>query len=146
MIFEQKKLNLVGLQKDFAEMNPEAASALWQKFLPRLSEIKFAFGDVCYGVVQTHGKKTAYFCGIEVSSLDDIPHGMQVLVVPPSTYAKFKHIGPINNLSRTVQSIYSKWLPLCEWKHNEGPDLEIYEFNYQPMADDSFMYYAVPVK
>lgn len=144
-IFEQKKLSLAGIKKEFKELSPSAAAALWQQFLPRLSEISDATGDYCYGVIRTHGNKTEYFCGIEVSSLKNIPKDMHHCVVPSSTYARFKHSGPADTIWRTVQSVYSKWLPLCHWKHNRGPDLEIYDLTYDPLAADSYMYYAIPI-
>ena len=146
MIYEQKKLKLAGLKKDYAEMQPELASALWKKFLLRLPEIKNIIGQHCYGVVRPKDGRTEYFCGVEISSEADLPEGMQVLEVPPSTYAKFKHTGPIITIGRTVHSIYSKWLPLCEWKHNKGPDLEIYEIDYDPSSDQAYMYYAIPIQ
>ena len=113
MIYEQKKLTLVGLKKSFSQMNSEDAFELWQQFFKRLPEIKNCQSDTCYAAVKVTGEKTDYFCGIEVSSLENVAPEMQVLVVPPSTYAKFKHIGSIENVSRTVNSIYEKFRMGC---------------------------------
>jgi AraC family transcriptional regulator len=146
MIYEQKLLKLVGLKKDFAEMQPELASALWKKFLPRLNEIELSKGDSCYGVIVRHPTRIEYFCGVEVSATDKIPQGMHAMVVSPSTSAKFKHIGPIVTIGRTVHSIYHKWLPLCEWKRGEGPDLEIYPLDYDADSEKAVMEYAVPLR
>ena len=128
MIYEQKRMHLVGLKK-----------TLWQDFLPRLKEIENVTGDYCYGVVILNENQTEYFCGVEVSSKSTIPNGMSEYTLPAATYAKFKHLGERNNIKRTVHSIYNKWLPLCEWKHGSGPDLEIYEFDYDPSSDDSYL-------
>lgn len=145
VIYEQKKLNLIGLKKNFTEMQPLLARALWQQFLPRLKEIENITGDYCYGVVIPSKNTTEYFCGVEVSSLAQIPEGMVAYSVPAATYAKFKHMGPVSSIGRTVHSIYGKWLSLCDWKHTQGPDLEIYEFDYNPSSDNSYMYYAIPI-
>lgn len=68
------------------------------------------------------------------------------ITLPAQTYARFTHLGPINNLDRTVNYIYSTWLPGSCHQHTYGADIEFYGPQYQADSDQSLMHYAIPIQ
>lgn len=153
-IQQQPAMQLVGLPTDYYGIDSEKNNLgqklppLWAKFLPRLEEIADTVPGVCYGVVVPAGPHTEalrYLAGIEVRSLGALPPGMVAMEIPASTYARFTHRGPAQNVDATVNYIYSNWLLSADLPHTQGPDLEIYGAQYHPTSDDSVMHYAIPI-
>jgi len=147
-------MTLVGLHTKFYSVDSDKNNvaqklpALWQSFLPRLQEIQNIVGSDCYGAlyrVEENDELLNYFCGIAVSDTSSLPEGMQVLSVPESQYAHFVHQGEVAQLDSTVNYVYSNWLMKSGFKHNYGPDLEIYGANYDPNSSESIIHYAIPV-
>jgi len=52
-----------------------------------------------------------YMAGIEVNTLEKMPHQLIGKAVPPLKYAKFIHKGPIKKINMTLDYIYQTWLP-----------------------------------
>ncbi|WP_298213130.1 helix-turn-helix domain-containing protein [Acidovorax sp.] len=153
-IKEQPAMQLVGLPTHYYGIDSEKNNLgeklppLWANFLPRLEEIPDTVPGVCYGVVAPAGPHTEelrYLACIEVQSLGTLPPGMVAMEIPASTYARFTHRGPAQNVNATVNYIYSNWLLSANQSHTQGPDLEIYDSQYHPTADDSVMHYAIPI-
>ncbi|MES2935282.1 MAG: helix-turn-helix domain-containing protein [Pseudomonadota bacterium] len=153
-IFEQQQMHLVGMRTSFfgtdSEKNnlAEKLPPLWQQFLTRLPEIPHSVGGMCYGIVrQLHENddELEYFCAIEVSKPSAIPEGMQALINPACTYAKFTHKGDVKLIDDTVNFIYSTWLPRSGRRRANAADLEFYGREYDPSSNASVMHYAIPL-
>lgn len=153
-IQEQPAIRLVGLPTDYYGVDSEKNNLgqklppLWAQFLPRLGEIEHTVAGVCYGVVAPAGPHTEelrYLACIEVQDLGTLPQGMVAMEIPASTYARFTHRGPAQNVDATVNYIYSSWLLSASQSHSLGPDLEIYGSQYHPTSADSVMHYAIPI-
>lgn len=53
-----------------------------------------------------------YYAAVEVSSLSDVPHGMDVRELPASKYVAFSYIGsPQDSMQPVVEYIYKEWFP-----------------------------------
>lgn len=153
-IREQPAMQLVGLPTDYYGIDSEKNNLgqklppLWAQFLPRLGEIEHTVAGVCYGAVAPAGPHTEelrYLACIEVHDLGTLPQGMVAMEIPASTYARFTHRGPAQNIDATVNYIYSSWLLSADHEHTLGPDLEIYGAQYHPTSGDSVMHYAIPI-
>ena len=153
-IKEQPAMQLVGLPTDYYGIDSEKNNLgqklppLWAKFLPRLGEIANTVPGVCYGVVAPAGPHTEelrYLACIEVRGLGALPPGRVAMEIPGSTYARFTHRGPAQNVDATVNYIYASWLLSAGPSHTLGPDLEIYGSQYHPTSSDSVMHYAIPI-
>lgn len=157
-VYVQKEMHLLGLRTCFfgtdSEKNnlAEKLPPLWQQFLARLPEIPHTVGNVCYGIVQQlheNDDELEYFCAIEVSEpnagLDTAPKGMQALINPARTYAKFTHKGDVKLIDDTVNFIYSTWLPRSGRRRANAADLEFYGHEYDPSSNESVMHYAIPL-
>jgi AraC family transcriptional regulator len=77
---------------------------LWEKFMPRVGEIKQRANRYGLGVMDNYDEKTGefdYLAGVEVEEASDIPQGMESWQVPEQTYAVFflqpeKHQGSVS--------------------------------------------------
>ncbi|KYK32318.1 MAG: hypothetical protein AYK19_03325 [Theionarchaea archaeon DG-70-1] len=117
----------------------------WDKFVPRMNEIKHAVGPA-YGVMDNYDEKSGefdYVAGLEVDSTADIPKGMVSMDVPERTYAVFTCTLP--TLFEAFQHAYKTWLPQSGYKRAEGPEFEFYDENFNPEDENSKMYIYIPV-
>ena len=155
-IYSQKKMTVVGLKTCFYNVDSEKNNigeklpVLWREFLERINDIEHVVSkSPCYGVVKQVKDNTdllEYYAAIEVEKLAVIPVGMTSLTIPLSNYAKFTHKGYAKKIDGTVNYIYSSWLLNSGKHHTSGPDLEVYDHQYDSLSENSVMYYAIPVK
>ncbi len=153
-IQQQPAMQMVGLPTVYYGVDSEKNNLgqklppLWAQFIPRLGEIANAVPGVCYGVVTPAGPQSEelrYLACIQVRGHGTVPTGMVSMEVPASTYARFTHRGPAQNVDATVNYIYSSWLLSAGRSHTLGPDLEIYGAQYHPTSENSVMQYAIPI-
>lgn len=153
-IKHQPTRRLIGLRTYFYGVDSDKNNIadklhpLWDSFLSRLTEIPDVIAGTCYGAIQETGKHTDqlnYVAGIEVRHTASIPTGMEEIIIPACTYARFRHRGEVTLLDNTVNFIYSNWLLNSTVQHNHGPDLEIYGTGYHPTSADSIIHYEIPI-
>lgn len=66
-----------------------------------------------------------YMVGIETKGVVD--GDMETIIIPASTWAVFESIGPLPNAIQNLWTlIFSDFLPGSNYKHVDGPDLEVY--------------------
>lgn len=154
-ISHQPARRLIGQKTSFYGVDSEKNNiadklpALWNSFLSRLTEIHDSVAGTCYGAIQETGNQTDqlnYVAGIEVRDTASIPAGMEEILIPACTYARFSHVGEVALLDNTVNFIYSNWLLNSAVQHSHGPDLEIYGAQYQSASVDSIIHYEIPIK
>lgn len=150
----QHALRLVGMRTLFYGVDSDKNNVghqlppLWQAFMARLHEVPHAVANVCYGVVrqeQPDNERLEYHAAIEVTRVDAVPAGMDVIEVPGATYARFAHRGRAELVDHTVSYAYAVWLMQSGRRHTFGPDLEIYGDRYHPTDPASLFHYALPV-
>ncbi|MEM8610198.1 MAG: GyrI-like domain-containing protein [Myxococcota bacterium] len=154
LVYEQPPLMLVGQRTSFYSVDSEKNNIgdrlpkLWAEFIPRLHEIDHAVAGDCYGVVKQTAEDSEllqYHAAIEVRDATRPPKGMERVDVPAATYARFEHRGEAKQIDRTVNYIYSTWLPQSGMRHTYGPDLEVYGDEWHETSPDSVFHYAIPV-
>ncbi|GJI98594.1 AraC family transcriptional regulator [Duganella caerulea] len=126
----------------------EKLPPLWERFIARLKEVEHTVPGCCYGVVLPvagDSDELEYYAAIEVRQAGSLPEGMHTIEVPAATYATFVHHGVGKLVDRTVDFIYSSWLCQSAYRHNGGPDLEIYDASFDPLSERSQMRYAIPI-
>lgn len=154
-IVAQRPMHLVGLKTHFYSIDSEKNNIgeklprLWATFLERKIEIEHAVAGTGYGVIRQikdDTDKLEYFAAVEVSKIESLPEKMESIDIPLSTYAKFTHRGEAKNIDHTVNYVYSSWLINSGKRHSSGPDLEIYNSEYDSLSEKSVMYYAIPIE
>lgn len=121
---------------------------LWENFIARLTQVEHAVKGRCYGVVLPvagDSDELEYYAAIEVRRVDSLPAGMHAIELPAAQYATFLHHGLGKLVDRTVDFIYSSWLCQSAYRHDGGPDLEIYDASFDPLSERSQMRYAIPI-
>lgn len=153
-IYRQPKLSLIGFRTVFYSVDSEKNNIaqtlppLWDRFLQSLLETNGRIPDMCYGIIQQTPEKTdqlEYFAATDISAVEQIPEGAVHVEVPETTYAKFACQGPVLTLNDAVNYIYSSWLLQAEWRHTFGADIEFYGPEYSATAENSTIYYAIPI-
>lgn len=142
-IVTKPAFTVVGLKYCGLNKNNEIAQ-MWQKFIPRLGEIKHGTGPhVTYGVCcdQEGGDDIEYIAGVEVDSLEDIPTGMASMSVPEQKYAIFPCT--LQTIHQAYQHAFQTWLPQSGYHRANGPDFEFYDDTFESL---SVMYIYVPIK
>ncbi|NEW05187.1 MerR family transcriptional regulator [Paenibacillus sp. SYP-B3998] len=110
---------------------------LWGRFNPREGEIQGKLNaQVCYGLcVPIEDGGVEYTAGFE-STGTFIPDGMVFKTVPAQTYAWFTHRGSLSGLSKTMEDIYTTWLPQNGYKAVKGIDFELYTERFTDPDDE----------
>ncbi|MEM7344845.1 MAG: helix-turn-helix domain-containing protein [Chloroflexota bacterium] len=153
-IYKQPHLNLIGLRTVFYSVDSEKNNIaetlppLWDLFLQRLQDENGGIPEMCYGIIRQTPEKTdqlEYFAAAELNALEQPPSDMVRLEVPETMVARFACQGAIRNLNDTVNYIYSSWLLQSGKRHSYGPDIEFYGSEYSADAEDSTIYYAIPI-
>lgn len=121
------KFTMVGVKYHGKNENDEI-KAMWQKFLPRMGEIKHSTEQrISYGACWDvdENEEFDYIAGIAVSDTSDIPAGMVSAEIPEQTYAVFQCTLP--QLFETFGYIYKTWLPASDYVRGDGPEFEYYD-------------------
>jgi predicted transcriptional regulator YdeE len=145
-IVRKGKMLVVGM-KYVGRNQKNEISTLWDKFMPRMAEIKHAKGsEEAYGLCYELGKgRMEYVAGIPVKSLEGLPKGMTVKEVPPQTYAVFKAVG-LSDIPCTYRRITEEWLPASGYEYGPGPDFEYYDAKFRPDNPKAAVYIYFPIR
>lgn len=147
---------LIGMKIQTSVFN-YAAPTLWQKFMPRVKEIKNGIGSQKYSI-QIYvkifdysdfdpSKLFTYWAATEVSDFDSIPRGMETLELKEGKYAIFIHKGMMDTFPDTLKSIYLEWLPNSEYSIDHRPHFELLDQRYLgPNNPNSEEEVWVPIK
>ena len=159
---EKNEMKLIGISAPFnGAMAKEANNHnvipdLWKKFFSLLPCISNRSTDETIGVIYPASsafddgsdrlhENLIYFAGVELTSFDKVPLGMEKLTLKGQRYASFGHRGPIDQIDMTLQYIFGSWLPQSGHQILDLPNLEIFPEGYLPMGERSEMNYLVPV-
>ena len=156
-IVHLKEIKLVGMEHNCRSKNLMfyADNAyLWHAFTKQIKNIKNVIAEMheAYSVSTfNYGSDCTYFfCGVEVSSYDDIPEKMTAKTLPEKTYALFIHRGKIfEELHKTTDYIYQCWLPDSGYELDYNGDNNIIIEKYSAKSthfEDSEVELLLPVK
>ena len=151
-LVSREAFTVVGLKCRASKQN-NVIPRLWDDFnevcagIPHSVKNRTAYG-VCYleeGDAPS-GDRFSYLAGMEVSIANDIPPGMELLVVPANDYAVFEHRGALDNLCQTYELVYSEWLPASALERVGNLDFELYDWRFRWGQPDSVLEIWVPVR
>ncbi len=146
-ISNRPAFTVVGMKYRGKNENKEIPQ-LWQKFKPRMDEVKHKVNPhVCYGVMDNFDMKSGefdYVAGFEVKSTADVPEDMVCWEVPEQTYAVFPCTLP--NIVEAFRHVCKEWLPQSGYQRTDGPEFELYDENFQPDEGKLDMYIYIPIK
>lgn len=136
-ILTEKKLIGKHITMSFVE---NKTFQLWSSFMPERQEIRNSIDSNLYsleifsvGYFNGFDAKKTFekWAAIEVSDFDEIPSGMDSLIIPDGLYAVFVHIGPAVEGDKTYRYIFTEWLPASEYCVDDRPHFAVMSENYQ---------------
>lgn len=129
-----KPLLVAGLGERYDWETSRATPAQWQRFVPHLGSIPCQIGRATFGV-SCNGDDEGnfdYIAGVEVADFSGLPAGFSRVRIGPHKYAVFCHRDHISAIRRTVNTIWSKWLPDSGYKVADAPNFERFGEAFDP--------------
>lgn len=146
-------LRLCGLRANLtSDRATEEIPRLWQRFwslqatIPGLIEttVSYGFEQFIVGF-----RKTPFFTYTASAALIDLKGPLNdplvEVIVPPTTYAIFRHLGPIHEVRQTFSQAYYRWLPELGLAPSAPFDLERYDYRFKGNKPDSLLEILIPV-
>ncbi|MCZ7671816.1 MAG: MerR family transcriptional regulator [Chloroflexi bacterium] len=117
---------------------------VWHKLNPRFGEIQNKTG-VAYGVCDDmdDNGRLHYLAGFGVTTVDNLPEGMDKREVPEQQYAVFPC--SLKTIHETYRYIFETWLPQSGYGRSDGPDFEFYGEKFYMDTGEGMAIY-MPVK
>lgn len=106
---------------------------LWSSFMPDRNQILNSIStDLISMVVYKQGhfasfhpsKEFERWAAMEVSNFENVPMGMESVVIPLGNYAVFEYIG-LHSDPAPFQYIFGNWLPNSEYELDDRPHFEV---------------------
>jgi AraC family transcriptional regulator len=120
--FEQLgELHVAGLSKRYPRDKLALIPDQWNTLALQLQFItgrvdRHTYG-LWYDVLKSGGEPMLYATGVRVGAFAPVHPSLSHFIVPPQHYAVFRHQGEIADLRRTVDDIFSQWLPGSGYEH-----------------------------
>src|SRR6185312_8517736 len=129
-----KPLLVAGLGERYNGESSKAIPSLWQRFQPYLGNISGAVGSAAYGVCCNGDDEGNfdYIAGVEVKDFSALPAEFSRVRIPAQRYALFRHAEHISTIRRTVNTIWSRWLPQSGHEAADAPNFERYAEAFDP--------------
>lgn len=125
---------------------------LWQTFWSMVQEGKViidnrdCLGACLHDIDMRNNEVFVYYVGIEQSHSIDIPKAMQSVNIPESTYAVFKHKGPISEIEQTYDRIYGSWFPRTGNTPTMDLDIIVVDHRFKRQSKNSVIDILIPIQ
>lgn len=121
---------------------------LWDRFVPKMGAVPNAAPQhTSYGVMGNYDHATQefdYMACVAVTTVGDLPEGMEAWSVPEQTYAVFTT--PLKTIGKAFAEIYQTALPASDYVRGDGPEFELYDENFKPDQGKTDLSIWIPVK
>lgn len=147
-ITERAAWCVVGVERAYAQMPSPEISDQWQAFGPYIGRVPNQVGMHSYGLMMApeNDAENRYLCGVEVSSLDQVPENMVGYAVPAGRYAVAQHKGHVAEVGQSFRALFEDWLPASAWEPLPGPCFELYDDRFDPMTGQGGFTLWTPVQ
>lgn len=146
---------LVGLSIELSLAN-DTTVALWQKFMPMRGDVKNRIDNNYYSMqvyprnfsMANFTPKTTFikWAAVEVQSFDSLPKTMETYILKGGLYAIFRYKGLPKDFSKTLQYIFTEWLPNSEYLLDDREHFELLGEDYKPNHPTSEEDVYIPIK
>ncbi len=145
---------LVGQRVQMSLVNNQT-QALWQGFMSRRKEVTNTVGtdfysmqiyDPSYFMNFSPTNSFEKWATVEVSDFNDIPEGMESIILPGGLYAVFLYKGLPAEAGKLFQYIFGVWIPASEYELDGRPHFEVLGEKYKNDSPDSEEEIWIPVR
>jgi AraC family transcriptional regulator len=143
-----KPLLIAGLGERYTCETSRAIPAQWQRFVPHLGNIPGQVGRTTFGVCCNSDDEGNfdYIAGVEVTDFSDLPTGFSRVRIGAQKYVVFAHREHISTIRRTINTIWSKWLPESGHEVADAPSFERYGEEFNPQTGMGGLEIWIPIK
>ena len=143
-----RPLLVAGLGERYSCESSKAIPSQWQRFGPHIGNIPGQIGRTAYGVRCNSDDEGNfdYISGVEVSDFSELPPNFSRVRIPEQRYAVFSHRDHVSTIRRTINTIWSKWLPESAHEAADAPDFERYGEEFDPRTGTGGVEIWIPIK
>lgn len=142
-IIQSPEILIVGLKTEmsFKTIN-EDTGKLARQFMPRLKEVQYRVDNYRLSLQNYNNfdyknlspiEAFEKWVGVEVSSFNNVPEGMETLTINAGNYLVIDFKGSMQEFIKNWNYIHSQWLPNSDFKLDKRPHFEKLGPNYSPM-------------
>ncbi|MEK6261772.1 MAG: GyrI-like domain-containing protein [Planctomycetota bacterium] len=132
-----RELLIAGFSQSYTNETRANIPSQWERFAPHIGRVPGQVGGmVTYGVCWncTPDCGFDYLAGVEVSSTAALPAEFTSVRLAPQRYAVFTHRDHVSSIAKTIDAIWSQWLPDASVKAVEVPCFERYTEEFNPQT------------
>ncbi|MDP2526912.1 GyrI-like domain-containing protein [Maribacter dokdonensis] len=150
-LFEKK---LIGLSVEMSLLDNKTPQ-LWKTFRQRSKEVDHRASEDFISLQQypshyfeefSAGSEFVKWACVEVDEVDNIPEGMNMLLLETGLYAVFHYTGSAQNAPTFFQYIYGEWIPNSEYQLDGRPHFEVLGAKYKNNDPNSEEEVWIPIK
>lgn len=129
---------------------------LWKSFMPHRKDIRNSSGPELFSVeiydqemdILKFNPHTEFekWAAVEVSAFEEIPDGMESIILPGGIYAVFNYKGAANEAAPFFRNVFSNWLPEAGYLPDSRPHFEVMGEKYKGNDPSSEEEVWVPIK
>jgi AraC family transcriptional regulator len=128
---------------------------LWKDFMPERARVPNQVGRELYSaevypsgffISFDPGAEFEKWAAVHVNSPEEVPEGMESLVIPAGLYAVFIHRGPASEGPVTYRYIFENWLPASGFNLDDRPHFALMGEKYRKDSPDSEEEIWIPVR
>lgn len=141
-------MTIAGFKQHYTAETRIGIPQQWEKFVPTAPSIPTLKGMSFYGVCWNTNPNCEfdYLTGVEVSDASKLPSQFKSVDLPACRYAVFAHTGHVSAIPKTIDTIWSKWVPNCGLKTAKSPCFERYTSDFNPGTGMGGMEIWVPLE
>ncbi len=150
-----KEIILIGMKvrMSFAQ---DKTFELWSHFSPKRNQIQNISDQDLYSI-DIYDSITFFdalnpnaifdkYAAVKVDGVEDIPEGMDQIVIPEGLYVVFTYVGKPSEAQAFFNYIYGSWLPGSNYLLDNRPHFALMGSGYKGEDPDSKEEFWIPVK
>lgn len=150
-----EEIKLIGNKTKMSFVNNKTME-LWQNFMPKRKEVNNLVGTELYSVELYNDrmffknfdptKEFEKWAAIKVNEFDNVPNGLETLIIPKGEYAVFHYKGKPSEAQSTYQYIYGQWMPNSEYELDDRPHFTLMGEKYKGEDPESEEEFWIPIR
>ncbi len=142
------ELLIAGINESYTFESRVNIPLQWNRFAPYLGKIPGQIGKAAYGVCWNYraGSGFDYLSGVEVTNTKALPAEFSSVRIPAQYYAVFLHRQHVSSIAKTLETIWTKWLPNSGYTPVESPSFERYTEEFDARTGTGGMEIWVAIK
>ena len=141
-------LLIAGLNQRYTMETRIGIPQQWERFVARVRALPALQGATFYGVCWNTKPDCGldYLTGVDASSSAQVPSDFTSLKLVARRYAVFTHPGHVSAIAKTIDTIWTKWVPDCSLKIATAPCFERYTHEFDPATGMGGMEIWIPLE